>query len=240
MCNEGGAGGFCNTTYPTANITTRMSFFRRRATIVASRSNSSIMSVSAQTAPQKISISDDELSAYRAALSWLLDYSAADIPAPSAIIESFWSGRDTLSTEHITYGYLAEKFHSILAFPLWLFNANNWGNPDLRRDELVTTLPPEFYTQAHIVAPYTRIQFNENMLVLFAVFQGWVIVFAWVMLFCALYYADALPEISSFPLFDIAFKAEADNHAAQGDAWNAADLETLKMMKAATIHRKTV
>jgi hypothetical protein len=86
-----------------------------------------------------------------------------------------------------TYGIVIQNFQSILAFPFWLFNSNSWGNTALVPNQIISTLPPEFYIQASIVAPYTKIKFSVAMFILFVIFQGLAIIFVWsVLLFMVL------------------------------------------------------
>lgn len=90
--------------------------------------------------------------AYRSALNWLLNYTSAGIPGPSSIAQSFWSSNLQMG-DPSTYGILVQNYQSVLAFPFWLFNDNNWGNLALRSNQTVPGMPHEFYTQASIVAP---------------------------------------------------------------------------------------
>ncbi|KAH6687226.1 hypothetical protein F5X68DRAFT_9182 [Plectosphaerella plurivora] len=238
VCTGGVANGVCNTDYPTPNLTTILSFHSLQADIVASRANSSIIVVSDLTEPKKSPLT--ALPEYREALRWLLDYSAANIPAPSSIVESFWTGQVQLENEHVSYGYLAQHFHSILAFPLWFFNANNFGNTELLNDEIISTLPPEFYTKAYVVAPHTMFKLNLPMVVLFAITQGLVVAFAWVMLIWATVVSASLPRISSYPLFDMTFKTETEINAGPDELWDADDAQIERMCKGSRVNRKVV
>jgi hypothetical protein len=241
VCSGGVANGVCNTEYPTPNLTTILSFHSLQGDIVASRSNSSIIVVSDLTEPQKIPFtSSDDLPQYREALRWLLDYSAANIPAPSSIVESFWTGQKQLEDEHVSYGYLAQHFHSILAFPLWFFNANNFGNKELQNDEIISTLPPEFYTKAYVVAPHAMFRLSLSMVILFAVTQGLVVAFAWGMLLWATVVSASLPRISSYPLFDVTFKTGTEINAGPDELWDADDAQIERMCRGSRVNRKVV
>ena len=72
---------------------------------------------------------------------------------------------------------LSQNFQSILTFPFWLFNANNYGNTALQAQQIIPMLPMEFYTEASIVAPYVKIKFDWVMFVIFLVLQGLAISF---------------------------------------------------------------
>jgi hypothetical protein len=121
--------------------------------MTAARSNFSILSLTDTGPPTQNS--DIDLGAFRSALNWLLDYNASAIPATSSIAEHFWTAQDQLTNEYWS-GVPYQTLQSILAFPLWQFNANNYGNIQLVDRTVISTLPPEFYTKASIVAPYTR------------------------------------------------------------------------------------
>jgi hypothetical protein len=112
-----------------------------------------------------------------------------------------------------TYGIVLQNFQSILTFPLWLFNSNSWDNRALVSNQIISTLPLEFYTQASIVAPYTKIKFSVAMFILFVIFQGLAIIFVWSVLLFMVLGVKVLPKTSSYPLFDIAFKATVDSEA---------------------------
>ncbi|KAK4445479.1 hypothetical protein QBC34DRAFT_472396 [Podospora aff. communis PSN243] len=146
---------------------------------------------------------------YRTALSWLLDYSAANIPAPSSILEIFWDNQDNLSDPY-TEGILLQNFRSILAFPIWLFNANNYGNPELNGKVLNPGLPPEFYTEAAVVSPLVKLHFDGTLLKVFIVLEGIVLLTLWagILLLFAPWSSGAGLVMSSFPAMDFFFKAD--------------------------------
>ena len=91
-------------------------------------------------------VTDIDLIAYREFLRWLLNYTASDIPAPSSIAQSFFNSYAQLDSPY-TYGIAQQNFQSIVAFPFWLFNNNNWGNIAVKSDTLEAALPPQFYTK---------------------------------------------------------------------------------------------
>lgn len=90
------------------------------------------------------------------AFSWLFNFSAADIPSPSSIAYYFWAMQDQMSDEALSIEPY-QVFKSILAFPFWHFQENNYGN--IRLQETVETqgLAKDFYTTAAIGSPYTQI-----------------------------------------------------------------------------------
>ena len=153
------------------------------------------------------------MSAYRNALGWLLNYTDANIPPPSSIAQSFWSSQRLLP-DPATWGILAQNFQSILVFPFWLFNANNWGNTEIQEDTEIFTMPPEFYTEASLVEPYTKLRVDKGMFAFFLTLQivsllfvSGVVVWVWL--------GKRTPrKSSSFPLFDLVFRAEV--HSSEG------------------------
>ncbi|KAK5627505.1 hypothetical protein RRF57_003220 [Xylaria bambusicola] len=198
-------GDSCGGNETRPNITTTLSAFTRSATIVAARSNYSIIDVADISAP--LLLPDFEIDSYRIALNWLLNYSAAAIPAPSSVAQSFWSSTDQLM-DPSTYGILQQNFQSILAFPFWLFNNNNWGNIELRSNQITPSLPPQFYTEASIVAPFTKIRFNRSMFALFLALQGLATFFCWATL-CWLWLGPKIvTKMSLWSLFDVAYKTD--------------------------------
>lgn len=176
--------------------------------MIAARSNYSIVSIEQTSAP--VLLHDIDLPGYREALRWLLNFTAADIPPPSSIAQSFWSSPQQLQGGTSTFGILEQNFHSIIAFPFWLFNSNNWANTDLRSNETISGLPPQFYTTASIVEPFAKIKFDQGMFILFVALQGLAMMFVWAVLLWVWFVVgpvDQQPEISSFPLYDIVFRA---------------------------------
>ncbi|KAK8066674.1 hypothetical protein PG997_013421 [Apiospora hydei] len=124
---------------------------------------------------------------------------------------SFWNSQKQLS-DPSTWGILEQNFQSILVFPFWLFNAHNWGNTQIKENETISTLPPEFYTEASLVERYDKLRVDKGMFALFLALQIIAILFVsgvvgWVWL------SDSpARKPSSFPLFDIVFRAQV-----QGD-----------------------
>ncbi|KAK3315604.1 hypothetical protein B0H66DRAFT_347508 [Apodospora peruviana] len=245
VCTAGALNGTCDTSphhsyHP--NITTTMSFYTRKATIVSARSNFTISAVTDLTTPSFIPMTaGPDLEAYRSVISWLLNYTAAGIPAPSAIIESFFSGQNELASP-ASYGILSQNFQSILAFPLWFFNPNNFGNPDLLRNSVMTvTLPAEHYVDASVVAPVVKIKFDQPLFVAFICLQGVVLAFVLAVAIWAGTNAREMPAISSFPLFDVAFKTNVDVIDGQPDrrfVWDGRDREVTALMREATVWGK--
>jgi hypothetical protein len=184
-----------------------MTVYSRKSTLITARSNYSIVSVLDMTTPVKDPPPD--LIGFKQAMNWMLDFNAAGIPAITSVVELFWSGQKQLRNEYWD-PELATTFQSILVYPIWQFNWNNYGNPNLSAQVKDPNLPKEFYTKASLVQPYTRIVLNEAMFAIFLVGEGIVLVFALVLLLWLCMTTKDFPTLSSFPLVDFAMKAHYD------------------------------
>ncbi|KAK2600218.1 hypothetical protein QQS21_005014 [Conoideocrella luteorostrata] len=220
VCPKGIAGGACSRGKPSPNMTTEVSFYSLQTSFVSSRLNYTIVSIDDSTVATPIH--DLDLPAYRDALRWLLNYTDANLPPPSSIAESFWSSQKLL-TDPSTWGILTQNFQSILVFPFWLFNANNWGNTQVEENATISTLPSEFYTEASLVEPYVKLRVDPSMFAIFLaaqiaalVFVSGVVVWAWLR-------KGPLRKSSSFPMFDIVFRAEVQGDDIQRCSTNVDD-----------------
>lgn len=180
ICTDGTSNGECQTTTPTPNIITAFYFYERQGTILSAKSNLTIIDVTSLTQSQPISFSASDFEVYQSVRSWLLDYSAANIPAPSSIIENFWSAGNQLQYDYAT-AFLQRNFRSILVFPLWLLN--NYGNAGQQDRVMQNDLPPQFYTTASLVQSFVKIKFNQALLFIFVAFQDLALLLAWAILF---------------------------------------------------------
>ncbi|KAJ8128335.1 hypothetical protein O1611_g5298 [Lasiodiplodia mahajangana] len=236
VCLNGTDGDSCGGNEERPNITATFSAYTRSATIVAARSNYSIIDVADISAPTLLQ--DFDTGSYRIALNWLLDYSAAAIPAPSSVAQSFWSSTEQLK-DPSTYGILQQNFQSILAFPFWFFNNNNWGNVELRSNQIISSLPSQFYTEASIVAPFTKIRFNPSMFALFLTFQALAMIFCWGCL-CWLWFGPKIAtEISLWSLFDVAYKTTVQSGENNVSFQGLTTSDVIGVMKFAQVYAKT-
>lgn len=149
------------------NLTTTFQIFERQADVVVSRANFSIISVTNPTAA--IQQLDMDRDSYRMALRWLLNFTAADVPAPSAIAQYFWSSPEQLSSDYWSPAP-RQVLYSVLAYPLWLFQINNNGNP-AHRTIGRSSMPQKFRIEASIASPFTKIQVNHAMFIVFLVLE---------------------------------------------------------------------
>ncbi|KAL5343520.1 hypothetical protein BJX70DRAFT_394076 [Aspergillus crustosus] len=188
--------------YP--NLTSTFSVFSRKTTSIVARSNMSIVSVTS-SGPPTLNPSLD-LENFRAAIDWILDFNASNIPSPTSIAQQFFSGRDQLQSAYWS-PILIQTFHSILAFPFWFFNPNNFGNIEGYGTGITPNLPPEFYITASVAVPHTKIIISTAMFTTFLTLQVILHLFIWALFawLCITY--PRLPVITSYPLFNFAFKA---------------------------------
>ena len=200
----------CITDFPQPNLTTTLTLHYRTATLLSSRLNLTVLSLSDLSSPTLLPFTDPSLAAYRSALAWLIDYKHSGIPGISSILEVFWSNQAALNATY-TDGFVLQNFRSLLAFPVWLFNANNYGNIQLEKAILNPNLPKEFYATAAVVKPLVKLKFDPTLLFTFAVLEALVLVVLWgslVWLFLPWGQGAGL-LVTSFPVLDFLFRAEA-------------------------------
>jgi len=225
---------------PTPNLTTTMTVWRRQGTVLSARSNLTVTGLSELTPPVPIPFTAPDIAAYKSALSWLMDYSAANIPARSSILEIFWDNQNSLSDTYID-GILLQNFRSILVFPIWLFNANNQGNLALAHKILTPGLPAEFYTKAGVVSSLVKLQFDPTFLKVFIILEGIVLLSLWIALLWLFppWSTSAGLKASSFPALDFLFKAEVRDRvsgASENDLRTAEGSEIVKGGNGAVVY----
>ncbi|KAL3440759.1 hypothetical protein BJX65DRAFT_314491 [Aspergillus insuetus] len=213
VCPFGGEDDTCHLGnapfYP--NLTTTFSIFSRKSTFVAARSNMSILSVTSVGPPTQDPTLD--LDDFRFALDWILDYNASNLPSPTSIAEQFFVSQKQLTSNYWS-PILVQTFYSIIAFPFWCFNANNYGNMEDSGTGITPHLPEDFYVTASVSVPHSRIVISKTM---FSILTLQVIlhlfiwgVFAWLCI-----KRPPLPAISSYPLFDFSFKVDCKRYSAR-------------------------
>ena len=170
VCDNGTVDGVCQSNSPTPPVmNTTFRLYTTSASLVVSRFNNSILSASDASTP--IPDYSLDVQSYRSALRWILNYTAAGIPAPSSPVEYFWSAPEQLSSQYWSSGP-RQAFQSLLAYPLWFFNVNNVGNLALwngQSDDF--TLPEQYQTTASVASPLNKIVVNRTMFVIFVVLQ---------------------------------------------------------------------
>ncbi|KAK3995014.1 hypothetical protein QBC44DRAFT_390303 [Cladorrhinum sp. PSN332] len=222
ICPSGTSSETCSLPHSSTlpSLTTSLSIYTLSTTLLASPQNYTITSLTASTTPPTpyppINNDSNFLPAYRSSLSWLLNYTATATPAPSSQAQLFWSSISHLQgSDPISRVVITQTFHSILAFPLWYFQPNNFGNFKLDAEEMTppNLLPDDekFYTTAALVKPYrNKITINRGMFWGFVAGQGVVLSFVCGVLVWVILGAEKSREVrvSSFVLFDGANKVE--------------------------------
>ncbi|KAK8099580.1 uncharacterized protein PG998_012821 [Apiospora kogelbergensis] len=235
-CTNGTKLDECLGRKPLPSITYGVEVFSRRATLIVSQSNHSIMAVEDLT--EAIALPSIDLVAYKRSLDWLLNFTAANIPAASSVAANFAVGDEYL-LDLSTDGVLSRNFQSLLAFPLWFFSDNSWGNAAWQSDTVATTLPPQYHTMASIVVPYSKVGFDRSMFYIFIALQGTALAFIWIVLAWVWLCSTPLPYISSFPLFDTNFKLEMlELSQGQGIVRQADDSHLLELVSQERVHIK--
>ncbi|KAF2464221.1 uncharacterized protein BDR25DRAFT_159442, partial [Lindgomyces ingoldianus] len=205
VCANGTDSGECERPLARPNITTTMSVYKRTASIVASRKNYSISAVTNFGQAEQNSAID--IASFRNGLAWFLDFNASSTPPPSSVAEHFWNGQEQLGSPYWS-SELTRLLQGMLAFPLWYFQPNNYGNPDLQMKDMIDRLPKEFYTKAQITRSYTRMTIDREMFIAFIILESLVLMSIWAILLWLWSTRPSLPKLSSYPLVDFAFKSK--------------------------------
>jgi len=116
--------------------------------------------LTAQNLSPAIQQVDLRVDALKQSFSWLFNSTAAGVPMPSSAAQYFWSVQNQLSNEYWSIEAY-QLFQSLLAFPFWHFNDNNYGNVRLDPQNIIGTLPKEFYTFAAVDKPMSKISVNK-------------------------------------------------------------------------------
>jgi hypothetical protein len=207
VCVNGAQNNQCsmNGTNFLPNITATLTLYNTVATVAVDRLSFSIISVLDVGNP----VADPaiDIAGYRQALDWLLDFHSAGIPATSSIAEIFWDGQSEFNSNY-SASSVYTTFQSILAFPIWLFNANNFGNTELAPNQIDPNLPKQFYTTASISTPYTKIAIGQWIFWAFVALEIAVHSFIWIALLWICFTEPHPPQLSSYPLIDFVIKAK--------------------------------
>ena len=184
-----------------------MTVYNRQANTVCAASNNSILSVYDLGDPQlDLAVN---ITALHLAVGWLLNYTAASLPAESSINFWFWfapSGTYSSLWEINAYTTL----QSMLAFILWEFCTNNNENPAVAPEQSggQPVLPSAFQTTASICQPYTKFVLNSAMFITYIILKSFALAFCWTVIVWQCFSHHRHPEISSYPLVDFASKLQ--------------------------------
>ncbi|KAM0719382.1 hypothetical protein Q7P37_005287 [Cladosporium fusiforme] len=221
VCQNGTANGTCHTSIIPPQLVVNLTAYQRRATVTCARSNLSIVAVHDLSPP--IEQADLDIDALKRSFTWLTNATAADIPFFSSVAQFFWTSWPTLNDEHFS-GEPYRLFQSLLAFPFWHFNDNNYGNIELDPTVPLETLPQEFHTVASVDKPMNKIVVDRGMLIAFCVLQSTCVAWVWIALWCRWIFHRDMPNMSSYPMVDFAFKSHQRHREGDGIAQPAIDV----------------
>jgi hypothetical protein len=204
--------------------------YRLEATTVSARSNNSIVAVSTTGKPQISEINDMEN--LTEALGWLFNYTAAKLPDESSPTFLIWDNSEGQS-EH---DWAVEAFHTLkssVAFVLWFFSVNNYGNQDLSPQ----ALPSEFHTIAAISKRSIQFVVDRRMFYLYISLQLVPIALGWVAFIWSMRNSRRQTKLSSFPLLDFVLKTSLDGVILpQEEVLNAEDESFIKFSDEVVVH----
>jgi hypothetical protein len=219
------------------NISTTLTVYSLLATTTCAQNNNSILSVSDLGKPTQ---NDIDLNGLDIALHWLLNYTAQGLPAISSISYLFWEAPSELA--YHDWSIVAyQSLKSIIAFPIWEFSRNNFGDPRLE------PLPDEFKISASLCRPYYKILLDSRLFVAYLVLQSTVIMCCWAVIVWRLVCRIVIAELSSYPLVDFAAKLVekviSREHRLIWDfrkdiLWNAKSTKVLKTLKNVEVIRR--
>jgi hypothetical protein len=210
-CAKGQDNNTCRDTGSRRNVSTTVQSYQRQATAISARSNNSILAVSNIGPAEPSGITD--IHALQAALSWLFNCTAAGLPVESSLVYEIWDTSAGLS-EHDWAVEAYKTLTSSLAFALWFFTPNSYGNPAYREainanpQNAWKVLPSEYMTVAAVAQPSTHFVVDRGMFNLYVVLQAIPVIVAWVIYVMLLITGLPSTSLSSFPLLDFWFKAD--------------------------------
>jgi hypothetical protein len=240
-CAQGQDNNKCRDTGSRWNVSTTVQSYRRQATAISARSNNSIVEVIniGQAEPSNIT----DIQALQDALSWLFNCTAAGLPIQSSLVYQIWDTSAGLS-EHDWAVEAYKTLTSSLAFALWFFNPNSYGNPaytnaiNTNPQNAWEVLPSEYVTVAAAAQPSTHFVVDKGMFLLYVVLQAIPVVVAWVIYVVLLIIGLPKTTISSFPLLDFWFKANMVGPLSPREEMaDCGDSELINMSGGITIHR---
>lgn len=175
------------------------------ASSINSAENNTILSVSKLITKEATSRVD--VQALSLAVGWLLNYTAANLPAESSVDFEFWeTGPDAYQAIWKADAYRTLK--SIIAFVLWEFTANNNGNPAVANTEpngQTPDLPAEFHVMASICQPFTRFIIDRASFIAYIALQSVALVSCWIVVLWG-FVVREMPATTSFPVVDFGVK----------------------------------
>lgn len=174
-------------------------------------------------------------------MQWLLNYTAEGLPAISSIPYLFWNAQGGV-TYHDWSIVAYQSLKSLIAFPIWEFSRNNFGDPRLE------PLPEEFNISASLCRPYYKIILDSRAFVAYLVLESVVLMFCWAVIVWRLLGRVVIGKLSSFPMVDFAAKLvekgiSGEHHSicdlGNGVLWDAGNRLVLRTLKDVKVIRRT-
>lgn len=237
VCTDGVASGNCLSSGLPLNVSTTLALYSLRASTICARSNNSILSVTDIGKPTQNEI---DIHGLNLALNWLLNYTAEGLPAISSIPYLFWNAQPGLGF-HDWSIVAYQSLKSLVAFPIWEFSVNNFGDP------FNQTLPPDFSTSASLCQRYDKIILDPGAFIAYLVLQSTVLASFCAVIILRLVYKSVIPELSSYPLVDFTAKLVENDGREHRPIWdlkkenlrNAKSKEVVETLKDVQVIRRS-
>jgi hypothetical protein len=177
---------------------------------VASRSNTSLTSINPTS--EAVPYTVEDIGALKDAMGWLLNYTASGLPASSSPLYMLWNRQGLSDSAWSIEAYRTLK--NMLAFVLWFFSDNNFGNPalsdanSLTADETWSFLPDMYRTTASLCTPYVRLNVNQGMFALYIALELIPLLFCWAAIYWLWVMRDEFMETTSFPSIDLQIRTQ--------------------------------
>lgn len=134
-----------------------------------------------------------------------------------------------------------QSLKSLIAFPIWEFGRNNYGDPRLE------PLPDEFVISASVCRPYYKIILDYRLFIAYLFLQSTVLTFCWAVIIWRQVSKFQAAELSLYPVVDCGTKLVEKNirgeqtsiwdHRTQ-DLYNAESGKVLKTLKDVQVVRR--
>jgi hypothetical protein len=189
----------------------------------------SIIAVSNITTPQPHEFGLNDAVSLAQAMGGLFNFTAANLPIESSIVYPFLDIRTSKVSEADWAVEASKTLQNSLAYNLWFFNTNFYGNPNYKNLN-ERGLPSEFNTVASLCQPSTRFIVDKLMLKAYVALQIIPILFSWVVYIWILITGLPTTELSSFALLDFVFKTDMVSELPlREELMNAGDAKMLEV-----------
>lgn len=101
----------------------------------------------------------------------------------------------------------------------------------MQENVTISTLSPEFYTEASLVEPHVKLRVDSGMFVIFLTLQTTVLLLVSGVVIWVWLSKTPARKASSFPLFDIVFRAEVDGGETEKSSVDIDDSSIITRLK---------